>query len=107
MQMVAGRATRRADIADDLTALVALPGTDGVPGQVTEPGRDPEAVLELDAIAVVAVVGRQTDDAVGGRMHRRATIGGNVETGVILAGSVDRVAAVAEVRRQPAIQRPQ
>src|SRR5438034_7825875 len=68
MQMRAGGASSRADIADDVASLDDLAGLDPECTQVPVPRDQPESVLDDDEIAVIASVGGEFDGSVGGRV---------------------------------------
>ncbi len=69
---VRARGTARgADKADHVAALDVLPGLDVESAQVTVTRREAEAVLQDNQVAVIAVVGREFDRAVRGRVDRR------------------------------------
>src|SRR5690606_37331286 len=98
---------RRTDVADQVAASNLLPRLHGKAREVAVARRDPGAVLDHDGVAVIAVVGAAADDAVGCRTDGRAAVGGNVEAGVEVLAAVDRIAARAETRGEPAGDRPE
>ena len=79
MQVRAGRAAGRADVADDVAALDRVAGLDVIRAQVPVARRQAEGVLEDDQVAVVARVARRLDDAVGGGVDRLALFRGDVD----------------------------
>ena len=73
------RASRRADIGDDLTAPYLLSDRDGKRGGVSVARHDAAAVIHIDHVAVAAVPPRRRDNAVGSRNDGRTHLGGNVD----------------------------
>src|SRR3546814_3011477 len=72
VQMAARRTPGRSHQRHDLPALHALVGLDEDLGEVVVACLDALAVVDLDQIAVAAGAPRALDDAVGGRIDRRA-----------------------------------
>src|SRR5262245_12567142 len=98
--MAARRAPRGADVADHLSAPDLLSLADVEAREMTEARRDPEAVVDDDRLAVVAVVFGGLDRAVGRRPDRRAERSRDVEAGVIIRLTRERVRPPAERRGQ-------
>src|SRR3546814_20905032 len=80
--MAARRTPGRSHQRHDLPALHALVGLDEDLGEVAVACLDALAVVDLDQIAVAAGAPRALDDAVGGRIDRRADRAGDIDAGV-------------------------
>ena len=106
VQVRAGRAAGRADVADDVAALDVLARLDVERAQMAVARRQAEAVLEDDQVAVVAGVRRRLDRAVGRRVDRLALVGGDVDALMKARLAGERIAAAAERAGQPAVRRP-
>src|SRR5436189_211327 len=83
VQVAAGRAAGRAHQADQIAAVDALAGQGDPLREVAVAGLDALAVVDLDQIAVAAIVPfGASDDAVCGRVDRGAHRAGEIDPGV-------------------------
>src|SRR3546814_15340415 len=94
--MAARRTPGRSHQRHDLPALHALVGLDEDLGEVAVACLDALAVVDLDKIAVAAGAPRARDDAVGGRIDRRADRAGNNGGGENARAAAARSAAHPE-----------
>ena len=99
MEVRAGRAAGRADVADDVAALHRLARLDVEPAQVAVARRQPEVVPDDDQVAVVAGVRGRLDRAVGGRVDRLALLGRDVEPLMEAGLAGERIRTAAEACR--------
>ena len=73
VEVAAGRTAGRTHAADQLAARDALAGRDQHRREMAVTGFDAAPMVELDEVAIAAiVVARGADDAVGGGIDRRA-----------------------------------
>ena len=106
MQVGAGRAAGRADVADDVAALDALAGRDVEPAQMSVAGRQPEVVREHDQVAVLRRRAPPIRRCRRPSRRRVALVGGDIDALVIAGLAGERIAAAAERAGQPAVRRP-
>jgi hypothetical protein len=96
MEMAAGRTAGRAHQADDLAALHAGIVGDEDLREVAVARLDAAAMVDLDEVAVAALAAGMADDAVGGRVDRRADRAGDVDAGMHRRGAAERIRTDAE-----------
>src|SRR5262245_5601826 len=98
MQMRAGWAAGRADLADDLAGLLGIADLAVHAGKVAVAGREAVAVVDVDHLAVAALPAGDGHGTVGGGAHRIAGLPGHVEPGVHRGRAQERIDAHAEAR---------
>src|SRR3989338_3386744 len=103
VQVRAGRAAGRADVADDVTARDTLSRADVEPGQMSVASRQAELVREHDQISVLAGRRSGLDRAGSRRVDGIALVGGDVDALMIVRLAGERVGAAAERAGQPAV----
>src|SRR5690606_23545926 len=90
-------------ITDMIATRDALSDLDAVPAVMGVDGLEAEIVLYADHVPVAALPAGSGDDAVRGRMDRRALRRGEIHTRMMPAAPQDRVAAVAEGRGEAVV----
>ena len=105
MQMRAGRETRCPDKADDLSAPDPAARLGDHVAEVRIARCQPLGVGELDLASIAPAPFRRRNAPVGGRPHRRAPAGGEVDALVRPQEAQDRVGADAEGRTDAAADR--
>ena len=73
--MRAGRASGRTNVPDELTPQDRVARSHGKVGEVTVPGGQTEAVVDLDEVTIGAVPRRRCDATRGGCINRLASGG--------------------------------
>ena len=89
--MRAGGSTRRANVADDFATFDFLPRTHRELREMPEPGTDPEAVGHDNRVTVVALISGRLDGAVRCRADWRSAISRNIEPGVVVRLTGERI----------------
>src|SRR5947209_4130185 len=96
VQVRTGRASAEADVADGVAAVDVLPGGDGEAGKMAVAGGDAVSVVNHDGATVAAQKISESNCAVSRSDHGRADTGGDIDTGVERAFSIERIDALAE-----------
>src|SRR5262245_50056591 len=104
--MSAGRPAGRSDAGDDVATLHRLTRFRYEHTEMPVARRQTEIVADHHEVAVVAVVGRRLDDAVGGRVDRIALFGRDVDALVIRGLAREWIRASAKRASQPAMSGP-
>ena len=102
-----GRASAEADVADGVAAMDVLSGGDGEARKVAEAGGDSVSMVDHNSASVAAQKISERNGAVGRSDHGRADTGGDIDTGVEGAFSIERINALAEGAGDLAFDRPE
>src|SRR5262249_49504184 len=100
VQVRAGRAAGRADLADDLADLHVLTDLDQDRREVAVARREAVAVIDLDHATVATRPSGRRHRAVRGDAHRIAGRRAEIEAGVHGGPAEERIGAHAKARRQ-------
>src|SRR5688572_17635103 len=105
MQVRAGGAAGRADVADDVAALHARAGTNGKARQMTVARRESVAVRDVDDVAVAVGPLGLDHDSVSGGANGLADRGGDVDRVVLARFTGEGIGASTEAVRENAAHR--
>src|SRR5215475_11212491 len=98
MEVIPGGSTGIANVADDVAPFDLRAGLDGVVEQMPVAGLETKAVVQNDQIAVAAVVTNMGNRAVCSREDRLAAVARDIESGVEIGATGDRIRTASRPR---------
>src|SRR6478736_2055879 len=102
MEVRAGRAAGAADLADDIARGHGLSDAGAPSGHVGVAGQHAIAMADFDDLSVTSLGSHESNRALGRGVDRRTDRAAKVEPGVHRRAAVERIAAIAEARRDHA-----